>query len=104
MFAPISIHGWPSLAILLYTFWDAPRWYKTPVHSVVISAITYGPVHFITAQWSPPPKHYSSSSPVASGPPSCTWFASPLNLPYVPATLHTSQVDPQIAAATKTWH
>lgn len=51
--APISI-TWMALtlALLIYTFWDAPRWYKTPVHSVVIAVITYGPVHMLTAQWS----------------------------------------------------
>lgn len=102
--APISI-TWMALtlAILLYTFWDAPRWYKTPVHSVVISAITYGPVHFITAQWSPAAE--TLLFVVA-----CGLWATFLHYmvrytlwdlpPYVPKQRTTqAKVDPQIAAA-----
>lgn len=101
--APISI-TWMALtlALLIYTFWDAPRWYKTSVHSVTIAAVTYGPVHFLTMQWSP-------AAEVLIFVVACALWATFLHKmvrfalwdlpPYVPKQRTTKTVDPQIAAA-----
>lgn len=101
--APISL-TWLALtlALLIYTFWDAPRWYKTPVHSALIAAVTYGPAHFLTMQWSP-------VAEVLLFIVACALWATFLHKmvrftlwdlpPYVPKQRTTKTVDPQIAAA-----
>lgn len=90
-----------SLSILIYTLWDAPKWYATKQRTWLIAAILYAPIHYAAAEWSTPAESLLFIAANTALSFALYWAAHAWTNPVAQpvAATQSTTTDPQIAAA-----